>query len=128
MVTRRHRRGLLAGARRTTCCARREPAAVRAVHRTGRPYGADDDVHFTSRKPIKAQQVAPISDDVPWGTPYVAGSPIPIRTVLPTGKYTLQGKASGSAAVQITDSASRTLRREASPCATATTPTTARTS
>ncbi len=66
-------------------------------------------VHFTSRKPIKAHQVAPISDDVPWGTPYVAGSPIPIRTVLPTGKYTLHGKASGSAAVQITDSASRTF-------------------
>ncbi len=63
---------------------------------------------FTSRKPLAVRKVAPISDDVPWGTPYVAGSPIPSRTVVPTGSYTLRGTASGSAAVHITDNADRT--------------------
>lgn len=64
--------------------------------------------HFTSRKPIPARKVAPISDVVPWGTPYVAGSPIPTRSFPPTGTYTLRGKSSGSAKVQITDNATNT--------------------
>ena len=64
--------------------------------------------HFTSRKPTPARRVAPISDVVPWGTPYVAGSPIPTRSFPPTGTYTLRGKSSGSAKVQITDNATHT--------------------
>ncbi len=64
---------------------------------------------FTSRKPLPVRPVAPISDDVPWGTPYVPGGPIPNRTIVPTGSYTLKGTASGSAAVHITDTADHAL-------------------
>jgi hypothetical protein len=60
---------------------------------------------FASRKPLSIKPPAPISDDVPWGTPYVPGSPLPKYTVLPEGTYTLHGTASGSARVTITQTA-----------------------
>ncbi|WP_238441044.1 hypothetical protein [Frankia sp. AgW1.1] len=63
---------------------------------------------LTSRKPQPARTVAPISDTVPWGTPYVPGSPIPTRPFPPAGSYTLAGAKTGSAAVTITENAART--------------------
>ncbi|ADP79534.1 TolB family protein [Pseudofrankia inefficax] len=63
---------------------------------------------FTSRKPAPAPTVAPISDTVPWGTPYVPGSPIPTRPFPPTGSYTLAGAKTGTAAVTITENAAKT--------------------
>ena len=57
---------------------------------------------FTSRKPIVTKAPAPISDTVPWGTPYVPGTPIPTRAALAEGNYTLRGAVSGSASVSIT--------------------------
>jgi hypothetical protein len=60
---------------------------------------------FTSRKPIAVEPPAPISDVVPWGTPYVPGTPIPTRAVIPEGNYTLSGAVSGTAKVSITHNA-----------------------
>jgi len=60
---------------------------------------------FTSRKPLSIQPPAPISDHVPWGTPYVPGSALPNMPLLPEGTYTLQGKLSGSATVAIVHTA-----------------------
>ena len=60
---------------------------------------------LTSRKAekIPTTPVPTISDSVPWGIPYTAGDPFPTLPVLPSGTYTLNGKVSGSANVQITD-------------------------
>ena len=58
---------------------------------------------FVNRKPVLIKPVAPISDVVPWGTPYVAGSVTPARTRIPEGAYTLKGVVSGSAKVTIED-------------------------
>ncbi|KAL4898708.1 hypothetical protein BDV59DRAFT_206967 [Aspergillus ambiguus] len=57
--------------------------------------------HLTSRKPIHPEPVAPVSDEVPWGTPYHPESPFPMLSYPGEGNYTLQGKASGSAQVTI---------------------------
>ena len=62
---------------------------------------------FTSRKPLIIKPIAPISDDVPWGTPYVPGSALPHFPSIPEGTYTLRGKVSGSATVTIKDTADR---------------------
>jgi len=56
---------------------------------------------FTSRKPLAIKIPAPISDTIPWSTPYVPGTPMPNRALLPEGKYTLTGALSGSAKVSI---------------------------
>jgi hypothetical protein len=61
--------------------------------------------HLTSRKPLSITPPAPISDNVPWGTPYVPGTPLPKYSSLPEGTYTLHGRVSGSARVTITDTA-----------------------
>ncbi len=58
---------------------------------------------FVNRRPVLIKPVAPISDVVPWGTPYVAGSVTPARTRIPEGTYTLKGVLSGSAKVTIED-------------------------
>ncbi|KAJ8132233.1 hypothetical protein O1611_g1394 [Lasiodiplodia mahajangana] len=47
----------------------------------------------------------PVSDIVPWGTPYVPGDPAPPLPRVDQGTYTLLGAASGSAKVTITDNA-----------------------
>ena len=60
---------------------------------------------FTSRTPISMKSTAPISDNVPWGTPYVAGSPIPHSGLIGEGTYTLRGSVSGSAKVTIAHTA-----------------------
>lgn len=64
--------------------------------------------HLTSRKPTPRRRVAPISDTVPWGTPYVPGSAAPTRPYPPQGAYTLHGKSFGVAAVTITENATHT--------------------
>ena len=56
---------------------------------------------FTSRKPLSIPPPQPISDSVPWGTPYVPGTPTPNRPIMPEGTYTLSGSVSGSAIVTI---------------------------
>lgn len=58
---------------------------------------------FTSRKPLAFKSPAPFPDEVPWGTPYVPGSPAPQYPRIPEGAYTLRGRVSGSAKVVITD-------------------------
>jgi hypothetical protein len=72
--------------------------------RTARIMLAD----LTARKPLTPQRAAPISDTVPWGTPYVAGSPAPERAYPPQGDYTLPGKISGTAKIKIAENAART--------------------
>lgn len=63
---------------------------------------------FTSRRPEVYLTPAPISDDVPWGTRYNAGDPFPIRAVIPSGDYILNGNKSGEALVHIADNAAKT--------------------
>ncbi|KAH8806187.1 hypothetical protein F5884DRAFT_846614 [Xylogone sp. PMI_703] len=57
---------------------------------------------LTSRKPVKLSPVEPISDIVPWGTPYVPGSELTSTPSLLDGNYTLKGKVSGSALATFT--------------------------
>ncbi|MBB5896152.1 hypothetical protein [Kutzneria kofuensis] len=45
---------------------------------------------------------APVSDAVPWGTPYTVGQPFPTRPHLPAGTYSLPGAVCGTATVVIT--------------------------
>ena len=59
---------------------------------------------FTSRKPLFIKPIAPVADDVPWGTPYVPGTPVPAYPLIPEGAYTLRGSKSGSAKVTIAQS------------------------
>jgi hypothetical protein len=56
---------------------------------------------LTSRKPLALAPPAPISDKVPWGTPYVSGEPMPRRASIPAGTYVLRGKVSGLAQVRL---------------------------
>ncbi|KAI0860599.1 saponin hydrolase precursor [Xylaria cubensis] len=58
---------------------------------------------LTSRKPYVLPEVEPVSDVVPWGTPYVPGDVAPTIPLAAAGMYTLFGTASGSANVVITD-------------------------
>ncbi|KAI0537389.1 saponin hydrolase precursor [Xylaria digitata] len=58
---------------------------------------------LTSREPHVLPSVEPVSDVVPWGTPYVPGDPAPTLPRVPQGTYTLSGTASGSAEVTITE-------------------------
>lgn len=60
---------------------------------------------LTSRKPLLIKPLAPISDDVAWGTPYIPGSPLPRFNPLAQGTYTLHGKISGTASVTIENTA-----------------------
>ncbi len=57
---------------------------------------------LTSRDPVRPRKVAMFSGDVPWGTPFVPGSPPFLRPHVPAGTYTLRGQESGDATVQIT--------------------------
>jgi hypothetical protein len=58
---------------------------------------------FTSRKPLSIKPLAPVSDDIAWGTPYVLGTPLPRFTPIPEGTYTLRGRVAGSATVIFKD-------------------------
>ncbi|MEU1182347.1 hypothetical protein ABZ464_32850 [Streptomyces sp. NPDC005820] len=63
---------------------------------------------LTSRKPHRLPPVRPVSDAVPWGTPYHPGDPDPQRPHLPAGHYTLDGRFAGQAAVDLVENADRT--------------------
>ncbi|PYI14512.1 saponin hydrolase precursor [Aspergillus violaceofuscus CBS 115571] len=54
---------------------------------------------LTSRQPYHLDPVAPVSDRVPWGLPYISGESVPEVFNLPPGNYTLHGQVSGSADV-----------------------------
>lgn len=56
---------------------------------------------LVDRKPVRTRPVKPVSDEVPWGTPYTAGDPAPQRPYPAQGTYSLRGRASGSATVDI---------------------------
>lgn len=58
--------------------------------------------YLVDRKPLKLPRVKPISDVVPWGTPYEVESHYPVRPEPAPGIYTLKGKACGFAKVNIT--------------------------
>ncbi|MET0588212.1 MAG: hypothetical protein ABWZ75_06780 [Novosphingobium sp.] len=62
------------------------------------------------RKPLAlAQKAAPGAITVPWGTRYKAGDPMPTRGAVPEGKFTLAGRAGGSAQVEIRKNAGRPI-------------------
>ncbi|KAF4545171.1 Six-bladed beta-propeller TolB-like protein [Lasiodiplodia theobromae] len=63
---------------------------------------------LTSREPKPREKVAPVSDVVPWGTPYVPGEQPPSRFYPGEGTYTLEGKSSGSAEVVIAENSEGT--------------------
>ena len=60
-------------------------------------------VRLTDRQPKPYTPPAPISDVVPWATPYTPGDPEPWRenNAPPAGTYTVQGTVFGSAQVTI---------------------------
>ncbi|MET8982774.1 hypothetical protein ABZX85_45080 [Streptomyces sp. NPDC004539] len=60
---------------------------------------------LTSREPLRLPPVRPVSDSVPWGTPYRPGDPDPKRPHLPAGRYTLDGTAAGRAVVDLVENA-----------------------
>jgi hypothetical protein len=62
---------------------------------------------LTSRHPQHMPAVSPMSDTVPWGTPYHPGDPSPVRPHIPAGNYTMPGKKSGTAAVQIVENSDK---------------------
>jgi len=70
--------------------------------------------HLTSREPLPLPEgpVAEIPDEVSWGTPYVPGSPSPVRPYPPAGTYTMRGTLSGEAEVTITRDATGTTITE----------------
>ncbi|KAL0944513.1 saponin hydrolase precursor [Colletotrichum truncatum] len=59
--------------------------------------------NFTSRTPKILPPVAPVSDVVPWGVPYLPGDDVPERPQPAPGVYTLKGKLSGLAEVTFTN-------------------------
>ncbi|ELP62053.1 hypothetical protein STRTUCAR8_00527 [Streptomyces turgidiscabies Car8] len=63
---------------------------------------------LVDREPAHRRTVKPVSDRVPWGTPYVPGTEAPQRPYPAQGTYTLRGKASGSAEVDIVWDATKT--------------------
>jgi hypothetical protein len=64
--------------------------------------------HLSSRKPLSWKPISPVSDAVPWGIVYRPGDPLPVRAPVQPGKYILKGRASGSAAVEIRETADNT--------------------
>lgn len=57
---------------------------------------------LTGRQPLPAQPVTPVSDEVPWGIPYIPGSSPPSALPLLEGNYTLKGNVSGTAHASFT--------------------------
>ncbi|KAI8665432.1 hypothetical protein LRP88_04064 [Fusarium phalaenopsidis] len=64
---------------------------------------------LTSRKPYGPVKVKTASDTVPWGTPYTPGSKGVARPRVPAGNYTLLGKHSGYAKIQLRDNSPGSL-------------------
>lgn len=67
---------------------------------------------FPTLRPSVPTTPAPVSDSVPWGTPYTPGQAFPVRPHLPAGTYTLRGRAGGSATVVITTDGTDSLVTE----------------
>ncbi|AVV46604.1 hypothetical protein PYK79_16075 [Streptomyces sp. ID05-04B] len=66
---------------------------------------------LVDREPVHTRPVKPHSDTIPWGSAYVPGSAAPQRPYPPQGAYTLRGKATGSAKVDIVwDDATSTVK------------------
>ncbi|MET9968758.1 hypothetical protein ABZZ80_23230 [Streptomyces sp. NPDC006356] len=66
---------------------------------------------LVDRDPVRTRPVKPVADEVPWGTRYVPGSAVPGRPYPKQGTYTLRGKASGGASVDIVwDAAGTTVK------------------
>ncbi|KFA78769.1 hypothetical protein S40288_08932 [Stachybotrys chartarum IBT 40288] len=61
--------------------------------------------NLAGREPKVMPTVDPVSDIVPWGTPYVPGSAAPVLPRPAEGAYTLKGTRGGFANVTITDNA-----------------------
>jgi hypothetical protein len=79
------------------------------------PGGRDSRVMIARFPTLKASRAVPpkvVSDDIPWGTPYLAGQAFPVRPHLPAGSYTLYGTVCGVAHVVITADSSSTLITE----------------
>lgn len=75
------------------------------------PYGRTERMMLatlTSRKPLDLPAVKPISDFVPWGTPYVPGSVPEARYYPPGGEYTLEGASSGYAKASLVENSDKT--------------------
>jgi hypothetical protein len=64
---------------------------------------------LTSRKPKYFTPIQPVSDRIPWGTPYVPGAFPTAPNSLPSGNYTLYGQKSGYAKVQLANDAQGVL-------------------
>ncbi|KAK6221148.1 hypothetical protein QIS74_04877 [Colletotrichum tabaci] len=72
------------------------------------PYQGGRYVRFmvanlTSREPVELPRVEPVSDGVPWGTPYMPGQQAPGFPRPSEGKYTLRDTKGGYANVTIID-------------------------
>lgn len=68
------------------------------------PGGRNYRMHlatFTSRRPRPPAYVSKRPDMIPWGIPYGPGASPPTTPRIPAGVYTLTGKESGSAEVNI---------------------------
>ncbi|KAI0376827.1 hypothetical protein F5Y04DRAFT_265586 [Hypomontagnella monticulosa] len=65
--------------------------------------------HFTSRQPIPLTRVEPVSDVIPWATPYEPGYQPPPPLIIPGGVYGMSGNVSGSAEITIVANADGTL-------------------
>lgn len=64
---------------------------------------------FPTLRPSRPVPPSPVSDVVPWGTPYIPGDALPTPSHLPAGRYTLEGEVRGSAAVVITEDRSKSM-------------------
>ncbi|MET7518456.1 hypothetical protein ABZS88_34440 [Streptomyces sp. NPDC005480] len=62
---------------------------------------------FPDFKPAAPVTPAPVSDKT-WGTPYDPDNPPAAAKAIPAGTYTMQGKAQGTATVQITNNSTGT--------------------
>jgi hypothetical protein len=88
-----------------TAVVYRDQNSVGAAHADGSGREARAVIaRLVERTPQPYTPPEPTPDEVPWGEPYVPGSPAPFRSTLlpPEGTYTVNGLANGSAEVTIT--------------------------
>ncbi|KAI0114753.1 hypothetical protein F4814DRAFT_439880 [Daldinia grandis] len=65
--------------------------------------------HFTSRQPVPLAHVEPLSDTIPWATPYEPGYVPPLPLYVPSGEYIMYGAVAGSAQITIVADANLTI-------------------
>jgi hypothetical protein len=88
-----------------TAVVYRDQNSVGAAHADGSGRESRAVIaRLVEREPQIYTPPAPTPDEVPWGEPYVPGSPPPFRSTLlpPAGTYTVNGSVNGSAEVTIT--------------------------